>query len=101
MRLHLALKYYRRRANLTQVTISESMGVSPSLIAKWEQGLISPKAAQLAHIAKLCGCSLADLLGDQPTEQGSRMALQVDSLDAEVKAALVSLVSALSRTGRG
>ena len=55
------LKYYRKRAEMTQQQLSEALGVERATVAMWETGRSWPSAALLPNIADLLLCSIDDL----------------------------------------
>ena len=87
----------RLRAGLTQKQLSELSGRERSVIARWEQGAISPPIDSLMEIIHACGFDLPLTL------------MEVDkSADAELREALMSTPServewllGQMRTGRG
>jgi len=93
--LQQRLRYYRKRCAMTQADVAEQLGVSASLVTRIEQGQVSPRIEQIAAFARVYGCSVADLVGDEPSSESARMAAQIDSLDPEVRAGLTVLVSAM------
>lgn len=55
------LKYYRRRAGLTQEQLADSLGVTRGSVGMWEIGKCWPSAALLPKIADLLLCSIDEL----------------------------------------
>lgn len=53
-----------RGAIPTQREVAAILGVRPSAVSKWEQGLAKPRADKLPVIAKLYGCTIEELLAD-------------------------------------
>lgn len=54
----------RKRAGLTQIRAAELLQVDKSTVAKWESENHIPRIEMLRKIAKLYGCSIAVLLGE-------------------------------------
>ena len=52
----------RTRAGLTQAELSERTGRDRSVIARWEQGLISPPVESLLACVHACGFDLPFVL---------------------------------------
>ncbi len=69
----------RLRAGLTQTELSELTGRERSVIARWEQGVISPPVDSLMEIIHACGFDLPFTL--VPVDE---------SADAELREALLA-----------
>src|SRR3954452_15639113 len=52
----------RTRAGLTQTELSERTGRDRSVIARWEQGLVSPPVESLLACVRACGFDLPMVL---------------------------------------
>ena len=61
------IKELRKTAGLTQVKFAEAMGVTQSTISQWESGRVLPDTAKLPKLAKVLGCSVADLFTTEKT----------------------------------
>lgn len=59
----VGIKNMRIRRNLTQKKLAELMRVAQPTIAIWESGNNSPRADKLPELARVLGCSIADLYG--------------------------------------
>ena len=59
-----------RGAIPTQSEVARILGVQPSAVSKWERGAAKPRAALLPAIAKLYGCTVDELLADEPGDVG-------------------------------
>lgn len=55
------LRYYRRRAGMTQEQLADSIGVTRGAVGMWEIGKCWPSAALLPQIADLLLCSIDEL----------------------------------------
>ena len=64
------IKKLREAAGLSQMALSEIISVPQSTIASWETGRALPRADKLPLIAKALGCTIDDLLNEQPDKQG-------------------------------
>ncbi len=62
LRLQAALKSHG--TILTQNDVAKVLGVKSSAVSKWECGLAKPTTDKLPAIAKLYGCTIAELLAD-------------------------------------
>ena len=63
----------RLRAGLTQKQLSELSGRERSVIARWEQGAISPPIDSLMEIIHACGFDLPLVLVERQTHQEERL----------------------------
>ncbi|MDD3959133.1 MAG: helix-turn-helix transcriptional regulator [Oscillospiraceae bacterium] len=57
-----AFEYFRKKANLTQREVAESLGLDQTTVSRWECGYKMPRADRLLSIAGLYRCSVEDLL---------------------------------------
>lgn len=65
------LKIIRRLANMTQVDLAKSIGVTQSMVAKWENGEAYPRGEILIKLADVFHCSIDELFGrDSPVGAG-------------------------------
>lgn len=64
----MKIKELRKEANLTQVQVAETLGVSQSTVCSWELGDAMPRAELLPKLAALFKCTIDALFGrDQNT----------------------------------
>jgi len=56
-----ALVELRKKAGMTQLTLSQKLNVDRSTVAKWESGEVMPTADKLPRIAKVLHCKIDDL----------------------------------------
>ena len=56
------IKKNRTTARITQVKLSELLGIDKSTVAKWETGESKPRADTLMKLAKIFDCSVDELL---------------------------------------
>lgn len=56
------LKALRTASGLTQGQASKAIGISQSLIAKWESGVRIPRVKVLPRIAKAYNCSIEEVI---------------------------------------
>ena len=59
------LKERRIKAGLTQQEVGDRVGVGTSTVGMWESGANQPRASTLISLAKLFGCTVDELLGDE------------------------------------
>lgn len=66
------LKKFRLKKNMTQAELAQQMGVTQSMVAKWEIGDSYPRGETLTRLADLLCCSIDDLFGRSvgPEERG-------------------------------
>lgn len=59
MRLSTRIRTARRRANISQADLAESLGISRTAVANWESDKVrtGPSTARIAEIATLTGVS--------------------------------------------
>lgn len=61
------------RAGLTQDELSELSGRPRSLIARWEQGEVSPSIDNFLEVIEACGFTIPLLLTELDTSMDSRL----------------------------
>lgn len=68
------LRAARERAGLTQKSAAQLLGVGPQTLLRWERGhsIRSPSRADLAAVAAVYGCDLAELCMDWPQDEQCR-----------------------------
>ena len=59
----------RLAADKSVVEVAEAMSVSRMAVYNWENGGSYPEADKLLKLAKIYGCSVEDLLTDNPTRE--------------------------------
>lgn len=66
--LSLGAKLCRQRQarGMTVESVAQSLGVSPQTVTAWEGGTLVPDDGQLAALAGLYGCSIAQLFQPGP-----------------------------------
>ena len=67
----MSLKQRRIESGYTQKSIAAVLGVDQSTVALWETGKTMPRASMLPKIAKLCGCTVDELLSPDPDSSNS------------------------------
>ncbi len=65
--------YRKSRAGLTQDELSKLSGVARSLIARWEQGSVSPSIDNFLEIIEVCGFELPLVLVERDSATDSRL----------------------------
>ena len=72
------IKRLRRKANLTQQTLAEKLGVSPQSVSKWETGITMPDIAILPALSETLGVSIDDLFGLSVEQKLTRIENRMD-----------------------
>ena len=57
------LKKLRLNRKMTQVELAQRMGVTQSMVAKWETGDSYPRGETLTRLANLLHCTIDELFG--------------------------------------
>lgn len=94
------LKYFRKRANLTQQELADKLGVSRSTIGMYEYGGREPDFETLEMIADFFNVNMSTLIGEKekaPTEigEGSKVFEKFSQLDEAEKAYILGQIDAL------
>lgn len=55
------IKRLREAAGMTQAELANKIGVTQPIVASWETGVKSPRAAKLPKLAQILGCTIDDL----------------------------------------
>jgi transcriptional regulator with XRE-family HTH domain len=63
----------RLRARLTQQQLAERSGRERSVIARWEQGAVSPSVDNLLEVIQACGFDLPLVLVPRESDQEERL----------------------------
>ena len=58
-----AIKKYREKAELSQIDVAESLGVTQGAVSQWENGESNPSSDKLPELAKILGCTIDELYG--------------------------------------
>jgi transcriptional regulator with XRE-family HTH domain len=66
---------YREKANLTQSTLAEKLGVVEMTIRRWENGLREPRASDIKKLCEVLGVAEAELLNG-PLDEGYTVTLK-------------------------
>ena len=97
----------REAAGLTQAAAADALGVQPSVLSRYENGLWFPKVALLRRIARLYGVSVDTLIGhdEGPEDQGWPEGVQFirrasKDLTPEAKQAIMRAMEAILEMDR-
>lgn len=55
------IKFYRKRALMSQTELAQKMGVSQGAVSHWETGDNRPQTDLIPKLAKIFGCSINEL----------------------------------------
>lgn len=67
--LHKNLKSLREQKGITQTELGAVANASIKTVQNWESGKTEPKVSELILMAKKLGVSIAELVGEEETEQ--------------------------------
>ena len=59
----IGLKNLRYRESMTQENLAQKLGVTQSMIAKWENGGSYPRGEMLTRLADVLHCTIDELFG--------------------------------------
>lgn len=59
------LKAWRLASGLTQCEVANALEVDQSAVSNWEKGKVRPLKKHQVKLAKLYGCSVDELMGNQ------------------------------------
>lgn len=59
------IKAYRERTGMKQKELAAIVGVSTSAVGMWEVGKRFPRPQNIPRLARVLGCSIADLYGSE------------------------------------
>ena len=62
MSLASNIRFYRKRAGLTQIEMAERMGISIATLRRWEAGETSPNGTKISEIAEFLGITPEDIV---------------------------------------
>ena len=89
------LKDLRNQYNLSQRSVAQHLGVSPSIISGYETGERTPSTENLLALSYLYHCSTDYLLGKDCSKQASL--LNVDGLNTKQVQLLSELVETMKK----
>lgn len=87
------LRELRMKYGYSQKTVSQKIGVSPSIVSGYESGERTPSTEVLLSLAYLYGCSTDYLLGKQ--NDNSQLVLDVSGLSDKQINAIKNIVEAI------
>lgn len=96
------LEYYRKRAKLSQLELSQKLNYSNKNISKWENAETTPSIFVLNKIAKLYNIKVDDLLNESTIEKEEKSKTNKAILDGKKKTmfrlAMLALANAIMFT---
>ena len=93
------LRYYRKKNNFTQETVSQLVGVSRTAISGYERGSTEPELAtlrKLASIYKVSADTLLDIERPDTAVEKKTVKKEIDAATAALKKAAIALENAAS-----
>ena len=93
------LRYYRKKNNFTQETVSQLVGVSRTAISGYERGSTEPELAtlrKLASIYKVSADTLLDIERPDTAVEKKTVKKEIDAATAALKKATIALENAAS-----
>ena len=60
----------RKNANLTQMQLSEKLGITDKAISKWERGISMPDTSIMLELCDILGISVNELLSGEKNTNG-------------------------------
>jgi transcriptional regulator with XRE-family HTH domain len=66
--MHKNIKNLRERAGITQEEMAAQFRIDRSAIAKWETGCAKPSVDKLPQLARILGCTIDELYGEEEKE---------------------------------
>lgn len=94
------IRYYRKRAGLTQKELGEQLGVSNKTICSWEIDRTEPPMEMAEKMAQILDCSTDDfvkrLINDRHDRQLSRILAYYDKLTPEGKERVLAYLEDLN-----
>ena len=66
--MHERIKEFRLKAGLTQHQLAERMGVLQTTVSMWETGQGKPRTDKLPQLARILGCTIDELYGEEEKE---------------------------------
>ena len=58
----MSIKEKREEFNLSQAELAQKIGVTQSLISKWEKGIVYPRTKNYLKLTQIFNCSVDDLM---------------------------------------
>ena len=75
----MKIKDLREQKGLTQLELSQELGVQRSAIAKWETGRTFPRTELLLKLAQILNCTVDELLqGEKKTPPQGELEVKYD-----------------------
>ena len=93
------LRYYRKKNNFTQETVSQLVGVSRTAISGYERGSTEPELAtlrKLASLYKVSADTLLDIERPDTAVEKKTVKKEIDAAMAALKKATIELENAAS-----
>ena len=70
------IRTYRKQKGLTQAELGEAVGVTATVISRYESGAVTPPPEKLVRIARILGVSTDDLIGGEMSSEEKRESMK-------------------------
>lgn len=83
-RIGARISRLRKEKDITQMELSEKLGISYQAVSNWERGISMPDISKLPELARVFSVSIDEIIGDEP---GSKVVVEVirDNLEEYVR----------------
>jgi transcriptional regulator with XRE-family HTH domain len=99
--MNIKIKDLRLKAKLTQLELSQLVGVSRSSIAQYELGTIQPRTKVLVKLAKIFNVDLNEMKRDSASQVAEELAPYLRGLSEESGKQIISLLQQIDRHHQG
>lgn len=73
MQFGKTIAHLRKQKGLTQVELAEKVEVHPSLVTRWERGLVQPRRKALERLAGVLDTTVQELMAGDPAGLTARL----------------------------
>ncbi|MCE7874642.1 XRE family transcriptional regulator [bacterium CPR1] len=106
MQFGKTVAHLRKQKGLTQVELAEQVEVHPSLVTRWERGLVQPRRKALDRLARVLDTTVQELMSGDPDKLSASLGSiddpellamfgQVHKLDERERDALKVVIGAI------
>ena len=90
------IKKYRKRKRLSQVDLSEKLGVTPQTISNWEKGIREPSISALLELSRIFDITVDCLLGSDKRNNSIEVVNLVTNLNEDKKEKLLDFLKVIA-----
>ena len=65
MNISSNIRFYRKKANLTQIELANDLGISIATLRRWEAGETTPTGAKIQELAKILNVNPEELIKEE------------------------------------